>query len=329
MKFLQSFFPCLRTLGTHTNSQECLLAQEAEFHQQLSNLREWKNSESRTRISCSQKVSQGKILENQYWSLSAQSVRGKGRCSDGRLVEVKHCFTQAVPRPDVLTRIRDCYQPLKEQIAVDAADHFFQRQYHEQQVEILVRSAILSQAASRTNGRTPEEETRERQRLRNLISTLFAFIRCEQDHKSEHFVSLTTWLFQLVRILLSSDPGRHEDRIFLLHHVLRCCGGISRWAVGLVQCPSPLDTEDEDQAVANMNYSLHMISTILSPVRSVSFHPRAFPVSLPFVSLPFDCTCPVTCRAVSFSTRPFPLTVNRNVVFAVVFFFCPFLCAFV
>lgn len=247
--------------------QECLLAQEAQFHQQLSNLREWKNCESRTRISCSQKVSQGKILENQYWILSPHNVRAKGRCADGRLVEVKHSYTQAVPHPDTLSKIRACYEPLKEQIAVDAADHFFQRQYHEQQVQILVRSAILSQTSGGT-GRSPQQEEKERQGLRHLISTLFAFIRCEQDHKSEHFVSLQSWLLQVAHLLLTRDSCRHEDRLFLLHHVLRCSGGISRWAIGLVQCPSPLDAEHEDHAIDSMNCCLHMISTVLSPVRS-------------------------------------------------------------
>lgn len=102
--------------------------------------------------------------------------------------------------------------------------------------------------------------------LRTLISCLFAYLRSE-DLKSEHFTLSKDWLTHLIEILLreSIDPA---DRLFLLHHILRCSGGISTWAIGFVQCISPLDgpPSSVDEAVRRLNHCLLMLSTILSPV---------------------------------------------------------------
>lgn len=270
------------TDATYTHSQDCIQAQETEFYQQLSKLKRWKFLlESKTRIYCTEKVSQGKIFENQYWSLNNRQSKGKSRCNDGRVIEVKHNYQEAVPDPDVMTNIRQCYDSLKDQIAVNYAAHFFASQYNEKQVEILIKSAILSHSSSSTctpaaarpgsptNGirRPPGNNSLDQyKQLKNLITCLFAFIRSEQDMKSEHFHTLREWLSQLVEILLKHGDC-HEDHMFLLHHVLRCCGGISNWAIGFIQCSSPLEADTVDDAVTSMNNCLLMISTILSPVR--------------------------------------------------------------
>ena len=255
--------------------QDCIHAQETEFYQQLSKLKKWKFLlESKTRIYCTEKVSQGKICENQYWSLNNKQIKGKSRCNDGRVIEVKHNYQEAVPDPLVMTSIRQCYDSLKDQIAVNYSAHFFASQYNEKQVEILIKSAILNHssslscAPSPTNGiRSAAASSQERyKQLKNLITCLFAFIRSEQDMRSEHFHTLKDWLSQLVEILLKRGAC-HDDHMFLLHHVLRCCGGISNWAIAFVQCSSPLEADTVDDAITSMNNCLLMISTILSPIR--------------------------------------------------------------
>lgn len=263
--------------GGHSNtlSQDCIQAQETEFYQQLSKLKKWKFLlESKTRIYCTEKVSQGKIFENQYWTLNNKQTKGKSRCNDGRVIEVKHNYQEAVPDADVMLSIRQCYDSLKDHIAVNYSAHFFASQYNEKQVEILIKSAILSHttslanapAASPTNGTRKAHSQEQYKQLKNLITCLFAFIRSEQDMKSEHFHTLKDWLSQLVEILLKHSDS-HEDRMFLLHHVLRCCAGITSWAIGFVQCSSPLEGDTVDEAITNMNNCLLMISTILSPIR--------------------------------------------------------------
>ena len=293
--------------------QDCIQAQETEFFQQLSKLKKWKFLlESKTRIYCTEKLSHGKILENQYWSLNNQVAKGKTRCSDGRLVEIKHNYQEAVASPGVLTSIGKCYESLRDQIAVNHAAHLFASQYNEKQVEILIKSAILNHAAAVSPGHAPLTDQRGPRNglpvgngleqvkvIKNLITCLFAFIRCEQETKSEHFQSLKEWLTQLIEILLRRPGSGHEARLFLLHHVLRCCGGISDWAIGFVQCPSPLDADTMDQAMAYMNDCLNMISTILSPVRYVfaaSFLATCLLVAL-FVSL-LLLSRRVSCRVV-------------------------------
>ena len=296
---------CIRdrliALNNSEHKQDCIEAQETDFYQQLSKLKKWKFLlESKTRIYCKEKVSQGKIYENQYWSLNNKNIKGKSRCNDGRVIEVKHCYQEAVPDPDVLTSLRLCYDSLRDHIAINYSAHNFASQYNEKQIEILIRNAILShhhaayssssspssclspahqslsaappgpypisRPTNGIRGCTPEQLAEQNKQLKNLITCLFAFIRSEQDIKSDHFQSLRDWLSQLVEILLKHSH-HHEDRMFLLHHVLRCCGGISNWAISYVQCASPLDADTVDEAITNMNNCLLMISTILSPVR--------------------------------------------------------------
>ena len=56
------------------------------------------------------------------------------------------------------------------------------------------------------------------------------------------------WLNKAADVILKSKLP--ESRLFLLNHVLRCCGGISSWAIGFVQCSNPLQDGNYDDAVS-------------------------------------------------------------------------------
>ncbi|KAG8309872.1 Ectopic P granules protein 5 [Homalodisca vitripennis] len=66
-----------------------------------------------------------------------------------------------------------------------------------------------------------------REELRRAISVLFTFQR--RPLRDEGFVAdVRTWLGRLVAVLLR--VATWHDHLFLLHHVLRCPAGVSKWA---------------------------------------------------------------------------------------------------
>ena len=223
------------------------------------------------RLGCQDRVSEGKIYENQFWSMNDRTVRGKGRCNDSRIIEVKHCYQEAVRKDEVIPMISNVYQSLQEQLVVNYAPHYFNAQYCEKQVQILIRSICSSfQSHHHNTDSSVDDCIAKRNQLKTLITCLFAFIRIEQETKSSHFQTLRQWLIQLISMLLTPDNlciNSQEDRMFLLQHVMRCPAGISDWGIAFVQADSPLDADTPETAINNMNNCLHMMHTILSPVR--------------------------------------------------------------
>lgn len=238
--------------------QDCINCQDCEFYGKLGELKKWKFLMEKTRYSIQETNSSCDCLQDSVWSLTRKCLQEKARCLDGRLVEVKHSFNESSLRPEQIKIMHQNFLSLQDLIPSQFASHYFMSQFSEKQVQVLIKAVIDLPTMDESN-------STKVQSLKQLISCIFAFIRSE-DHKTENFKSCSQWLTQLINILFR-ESNDMNDRLFLLNHILRCSGGISKWAVGFIQCPSPLETSDLDIAIENMNYCLLMLHTILSPVK--------------------------------------------------------------
>ncbi|KAL3215323.1 hypothetical protein MRX96_006592 [Rhipicephalus microplus] len=118
---------------------------------------------------------------------------------------------------------------------------------------------------------TQPQLTEDVSQLRTCISVLFVFLR--KAVQDEVFVNdVQSWLRMLASLLLR--VASLADHFFLLCHVLRCPPGIHKWAISLVQVPSPLpwnEHTDWHQATLGcpqLDYALAALATVLLPVEN-------------------------------------------------------------
>ena len=250
------------SLFLSSKKQDCLKCQDTEFYAKLGELKKWRFLLEKSRDSIRETSTSCQVLQDSLWTLNHKTVVEKGRCSDGKSVEVKHTYNEAVFRSDQSKVFDFNFQSLHKTISSDFSCHSFMSQLTEKQVHLLIK-AVLDLPSILENGESNPNKTHE---FKSLISCIFAFIRTE-DQSSDHFKSCQEWLTQLIGILLRESSDL-DDRLFILNHVLRCTSGIEKWSTGYIQCPSPLDSPDFDSAVNCMNYCLVMLQTILSPIKA-------------------------------------------------------------
>lgn len=260
MTLFVSNVKCLSMFCEYT--QECILVQETDFFAKLGKVRKWKYLLDKTRTAINEKTSLVEGLQDTCWTLNTQTITEKGKCSDRRYVEVKHSFVESVFHPEPVKTMEQSFMNLQEILPSEFSVHYFMSQISEKHVYQDIKEVI---ALSDHSSSTDELKSSKVSKLKSLISCLFAYIRCE-DLKSDHFLSSKEWLSKLIDLLFRESVDL-RDRLFVLNHVLRCSGGISKWATGYIQFPSPLDAEDVDSAMLNMNYCLTALNTILSPIK--------------------------------------------------------------
>ena len=233
--------------------QTCIKAQETIFYSELSKLKKWMHLLEKTKTDLRDRRDSCEVIQENVWSLSSKTVKERGRCSDGRLVEVSHSFQESMFYADEVDLLDMNLEKIQEVVSTDYSHHFFMTQYTRKQAQVMIKDVL----------ELPEGEEK-RLEMKLLITSLFGFLRTE-DSKTEFFQCTKDWLIQMVSALLKD--GTHDDRILLLHHILRCSGGISKWAIGFIQSPSPSDAGDMDEALVNLNHCLLMMDCILSPIQ--------------------------------------------------------------
>lgn len=220
----------------------------------MGELKKWKYLVSRTRESIHSSSESFDELQESVWTLVNRTVKEKSRCNDGRLVEARHIFQDAILHEDKIHQLDRDFKLLHSKITQDFCSNYFMMHYTQQHVQIMLRSVIDS-----------EESPEKYEKLKVIISCLFAYLRTDEMVNIEYCEMTKEWLDKASEVILSSQYP--EARLFLLNHVLRCCGGISSWATGYVQCPNPLEDGNYDDAINSLNSCLVMLKTILTPVK--------------------------------------------------------------
>lgn len=90
--------------------------------------------------------------------------------------------------------------------------------------------------------------------LRNAISVLFSFQR--RPMKDDEFIAETRrWLEKLISVLLRVSTA--NDHLFMIHHIMRCPAGVSKWASHFIQPPVP-----NNGSLYSQQYVDHLITTL-------------------------------------------------------------------
>lgn len=234
--------------------QSCIKVQETMFYIKLGELKKWKYQVMKAREAIRSESDLLDEIQESVWTLVNRTTKEKSRCNDGRLVEARHVYQDAILHEEKIHQLDADFKSLHSKITRDFCSNYFMMHYTQQHVQIMIRSVIDS-----------EDSPEKYEKLKVIISCLFAYLRTDEIINSEYCEMTREWLNKTVQVLLKSDNLEH--RLFLLNHVLRCCGGISFWAVGYVQCSNPLEDGHYEDAVQSLNSCLVMLRTILTPIK--------------------------------------------------------------
>ncbi|KAH6937982.1 hypothetical protein HPB50_006074 [Hyalomma asiaticum] len=209
------------------------------------------------------------------WDIVPDVVTGKGRCADNKRVTGEHYFQRALYNDDAASLMAAASQKLLKLLREKHVLYMHNASTLRVQIDYYFQ-VVLDVAAFRdipknmpVSAGTQPQQTKEVAELSTCISVLFVFLR--KAVQDEVFVNdVQSWLRMLASLLLR--VASLADHFFLLSHVLRCPPGIHKWAISLVQVPSPLPwTEHTDWHRATLgcpqlDYALAVLATVMSPV---------------------------------------------------------------
>ncbi|KAL1427864.1 hypothetical protein MTO96_003196 [Rhipicephalus appendiculatus] len=209
------------------------------------------------------------------WDIVPDVVTGKGRCVDNKRVTGEHYFQRALYNDDAASLMTSSSQKLLKLLGEKHVLYMHNASTLRIQIDYYFQ-VILDKSTFRDipknmpiSAGTQPQLTEDVSQLRTCISVLFVFLR--KAVQDEVFVNdVQSWLRMLASLLLR--VASLADHFFLLSHVLRCPPGIHKWAISLVQVPSPLpwnEHTDWHQATLGcpqLDYALAALATILLPV---------------------------------------------------------------
>ncbi|XP_015788920.1 ectopic P granules protein 5 homolog [Tetranychus urticae] len=255
-------------LALHTNTElsnsreyvdkfikESLALDDCNFYQCLGKLSKWRELLAKNKNDLAQLKSNCEEDQSKAWQLNRRVLTKKGRCSDNRQVEGKHTFKEASLQEKRVKSLESNLLTLRETIVNDHCYHMQMAQASQKHIEYEIE--LLTKEPDRSL---------KIQKIKPVLSSLFAFYRNSENDEDGLVSLIKQWISRLVACLL--EIAGYEERLFLLNHVLRCPGGISSWAAGFVQCPSPFHGSSYDEAIEILNHCMNMISTIISPIRA-------------------------------------------------------------
>nr|XP_050045901.1 ectopic P granules protein 5 homolog [Dermacentor andersoni] len=213
--------------------------------------------------------------ETCVWDIVPDVVTGKGRCADNKRVTGEHYFQRALYNDDVASLMASSSQKLLKLLREkhvlymhNASTLRVQIDYYFQLILDIATFRDIPKNMPISTGTQPQL-TEGVAELRTCISVLFVFLR--KAVQDEVFVNdVQSWLRMLASLLLR--VASLADHFFLLSHVLRCPPGIHKWAISLVQVPSPLpwpEHTDWHQATLGcpqLDYALAALATVMSPI---------------------------------------------------------------
>jgi DNA repair exonuclease SbcCD ATPase subunit len=166
---------------------------ENEFYELLIKLEKYRERHN----DCNNKVNELKIssesLQEKVWQLNNKSIVKTNRCSDGRLVEAKHKYNEAIISEDYVKQLEKSLLWLRETVANDNCVNSYFSQLVRLEIENFMTEIINeSDHKLKTN------------KLRNAISALFAYQRrCLMHDNDNDLIQITLkWLLNIVCLVI-------------------------------------------------------------------------------------------------------------------------------
>ena len=226
---------------------------DSHFYQNLEELQKWREALKKTKEEFDNLSDECEDDQSKIWKLVKKTISKKGRCNDGRMVEASHSYNEAFFQDTFFKSLEQKLLKIKSTLINDHCYHYYMSQITQKRIEFEMNDVInIDNVTERSN------------KIKILLSCLFAFHRkFEEDNKLD--ILIKQWISRLVAVFLRKPD--FAENLFLLNHVLRCPSGISYWAIGFIQCPSPLKAPNHESGIAILNHCINVISTILSPVK--------------------------------------------------------------
>ncbi|XP_014245821.1 ectopic P granules protein 5 homolog [Cimex lectularius] len=209
-------------------------------------------------------IQDSKNIQQQLWILNITKITESGECQDGNPVEASHEYQIGSFNTDVLAKLVTNLATIREKVHEQHALFTYSVQITKLEIDSYVQK--IAQKFPNIQSNYPvslmEENYGKSNELCQAISVLFHFQR--QHHKDQGFIQeARQWLSNLISILLR--VASWHDHVFIISHVLRCPGGMSKWAVPFIQIPQP--PPKCINPLAYLNHMIAIISIIVSPIK--------------------------------------------------------------
>jgi hypothetical protein len=166
---------------------------ENEFYELLIKLLKYRERHN----DCNNKVNELKIssesLQEKVWQLNNKSIVKTNRCSDGRLVEAKHKYNEAIISEDYVKQLEKSLLWLRETVANDNCVNSYFSQLVRLEIENFMNEII-----------NESDHNLKTNKLRNTVSALFAYQRrCLMHDSDNDLVKITLkWLLNIVCLVI-------------------------------------------------------------------------------------------------------------------------------
>ncbi|XP_078406611.1 ectopic P granules protein 5 homolog [Cetorhinus maximus] len=182
-----------------------------------------------------------KSTKKRLWTFKEEQLTIQGVCADQSKVTAYHRFQTVEMNNLVLGELQRVLDIKADHLHQTLALHAYTSVLSRLQVESYIYRLLNSSPAFREvavlqRQRTDEQEVdcshSDLQLLKESISVLFSFTR-RTNEDSQFHSDILFWLQKLVAVL--HRVGSTADHLFLLNHILRCPGGVSKWAAPFVK----------------------------------------------------------------------------------------------
>jgi hypothetical protein len=240
--------------------------QNYKFYEIISTYLRARNKLIATQLEVDNLRKECRTQEEQIWSISDTVVNESGKCQDGNTVSVVHKYPVASMNRQSLTLLGRSLTSVRDLLSEVFTLHAYSCEVLRLQIEHYVQE-VLSYYCNIPHN-TPVQLLPscklQKKDLYICISVLFEFQR--HHINDEQFLCDTReWLLRLGAMLLRVATA--SDHLFLLHHVLRSPGGISSWAIPLIQIPlEDLTNSYPSTSSAFLDHAITFLSVLMNPI---------------------------------------------------------------
>ncbi|XP_064630038.1 ectopic P granules protein 5 homolog isoform X2 [Lineus longissimus] len=247
-----------------------------EFYEILNNYYRARNKLSVTEQDLLILQKEARQVEDKIWRFVDCTATGQNVCADGSKVSATHNFKQATLDKLAVVEMDVMLKKQKDLIYDQLSLYLYSAALSRLQVEsyiheLYMRCSAFTEipqnapvSACMPNER-PMEVANQVMQLRMFLSVLFAFNR--KPAKDTEFVEdIRKWITRLVATLIR--VATLEDHWFLLNHLLRCPGGLGKWAANFLQVVPPVYTPETSFSSPQLDHTVVVLATLLLPVKS-------------------------------------------------------------
>ena len=289
-RFIDQFLMEMQSIDLANCAMTCdnqILAQQNALMQLLNTYMNARKGLSKARTSIDVRLSEAHILEEQLWAFVSKVSQMKGHCHDDKELSSSYEYKMAEFNSSAAASLRQAHKDIKTLIMDDHALHNFKATSARVSIEQRLQPLL---------GNNCDPDLPNKEVLKRSISVLFNFQRTKRlqttssnaellncDMNDPIFVEDSRhWLEQTTIALFDHPKCTFEDKLFILHHILKCGPGFGRWAARLFQPDPPIIEADKNEYLScnpvhcqteakdgmeAIHHILIMISTILTPIR--------------------------------------------------------------